>query len=60
MVALDLPAVLEAFRDRAAALGLDDRAQTLPDDFHKMEAPPACFDRIIADVLRLGLNIRRP
>lgn len=54
VVALDLPAVLEAFRHRAVALGLDNRAETLPGDFHKMEIPPACFDRVIvANVLHL-------
>ena len=54
LVALDLPDVLEAFRHRAVALGLDDRAETLPGDYYEVELPPACFDRvIIANVLHL-------
>ena len=54
LVVLDLPDVLEAFRHRAVALGLDDRAETLPGDYYEVELPPACFDRvIIANVLHL-------
>lgn len=54
VVALDLPAVLEAFRHRAVGLGLDDRAETLPGNYYEVELPPACFDRvIIANVLHL-------
>ena len=54
VVALDLTAVLEAFRHRAVTLGLDDRAETLPGDYYEVELPPACFDRvIIANVLHL-------
>lgn len=54
VVALDLPAVLGAFRHRAVTLGLDDRVETLPGDYYEVELPPACFDRvIIANVLHL-------
>ncbi len=50
---LDLPAVLEAFRARAAELGLADRIDTLPGDVHAMTIPRAYDLVIIANVLRI-------
>jgi SAM-dependent methyltransferase len=51
---LDLPAVLEHFTARARALGLGDRADTLPGDMHQVTIPRGAFDlAIIANVLRL-------
>jgi SAM-dependent methyltransferase len=51
---LDLPAVLENFRARAAALSLADRTHTIPSNMHEAEIPQGAFDLvIIANVLRL-------
>jgi 2-polyprenyl-3-methyl-5-hydroxy-6-metoxy-1,4-benzoquinol methylase len=51
---LDLPAVLENFKARAAALSLTDRAHTIPADMHESEIPAGAYDLvIIANVLRL-------
>lgn len=51
---LDLPAVLENFRERAAARGLTARTALLPGDMFAAEVPRAAFDLVvIANVLRL-------
>jgi SAM-dependent methyltransferase len=51
---LDLPAVLESFKARAAALSLAERVQTIPGEMHSAEIPSRAFDLvIIANVLRL-------
>lgn len=51
---MDLPAVLEQFRARASALGLDDRIDTIEGDMHKVPVPTGQWDLlIIANVLRL-------
>lgn len=50
---LDLPAVLEAFRARAAELGLADRIDTLPGDVHEIAIPRAFDLVVIANVLRI-------
>ena len=52
--ALDLPAVLPAFLQRAASLGIADRVETIAGDYHSTKLPAASFDRIIlANVLHL-------
>lgn len=50
---LDLPAVLEAFRGRAAELGVSDRTATLPGDVHAVAIPRAFDLVVIANVLRI-------
>jgi ubiquinone/menaquinone biosynthesis C-methylase UbiE len=51
---LDLPAVVEQFRTRAAALGLDDRIATIAGDMHTVALPDGPWDLvIIANVLRI-------
>jgi ubiquinone/menaquinone biosynthesis C-methylase UbiE len=51
---LDLPAVLEQFRARAATLGLADRVATIAGDMHTAPLPAGQWDlAIIANVLRL-------
>lgn len=50
---LDLPAVLEAFRARAAELGLADRIDTIPGDVHAVAIPRAFDLVVIANVLRI-------
>lgn len=51
---LDLPAVVEQFRARANALGLDDRVATIAGDMHTVTLPEGQWDlAIIANVLRL-------
>ena len=50
---LDLPAVLEAFRARAAELGVADRIATLPGDVHVIDIPRAFDLVVIANVLRI-------
>jgi ubiquinone/menaquinone biosynthesis C-methylase UbiE len=51
---LDLPAVVEQFRARAARMGLFDRTATIEGDMHTVPIPAAQFDlAIIANVLRL-------
>lgn len=50
---LDLPAVLEAFRTRAAEVGLADRIATLPGDVHEVAIPHAFDLVIVANVLRI-------
>jgi len=50
---LDLPAVLEAFRARAAELGVADRIATLPGDVHALDIPRAFDLVVIANVLRI-------
>jgi ubiquinone/menaquinone biosynthesis C-methylase UbiE len=51
---LDLPAVVEQFLTRAAALGLDDRVATITGDMHTVPLPDGHWDlAIIANVLRL-------
>jgi len=54
VTALDFPAVLKAFRQRAAEAGLLDRTDTIAGDFHAVEIPALRFDRILlANVLHL-------
>ena len=54
VTALDLPAVLPAFSDRARAQGLDNRVDTLAGDYHTVELPTATFERVVlANVLHL-------
>jgi hypothetical protein len=49
-----LPAVLEHFTARARALGLGERADTIPGDMHEATIPRGAFDlAIIANVIRL-------
>lgn len=56
---LDLPAVLESFKDRAATLKLADRTHTIPGDMHEAEIPARAFDLvIIANVLRIETPAR--
>jgi ubiquinone/menaquinone biosynthesis C-methylase UbiE len=51
---LDFPAVLDAFRQRARELGLEQRTSTLPGNMHEVEIPRGVFDLVIvANVLRL-------
>lgn len=50
---LDLPAVLEAFRARAADLGVADRIATIPGDVHALDIPRAFDLVVIANVLRI-------
>ncbi len=50
---LDLPAVLEAFRARAAELGFADRIDTIPGDVHEVAIPRAFDLVVIANVLRI-------
>jgi ubiquinone/menaquinone biosynthesis C-methylase UbiE len=51
---LDLPAVLDQFRARAAMLGLADRVATIAGDMHTVPLPAGQWDlAIIANVLRL-------
>jgi SAM-dependent methyltransferase len=50
---LDLPAVLEAFRARAAELGLADRIDTIAGDVHEIAIPRAFDLVVIANVLRI-------
>jgi ubiquinone/menaquinone biosynthesis C-methylase UbiE len=51
---LDLPAVLDQFKARAAALGLADRVATIPGDMHSVTLPEGQWDLvIIANVLRI-------
>jgi ubiquinone/menaquinone biosynthesis C-methylase UbiE len=51
---LDLPAVLEQFRARAATFGLTDRVTTIAGDMHTAPIPSGQWDlAIIANVLRL-------
>jgi SAM-dependent methyltransferase len=51
---LDLPAVVESFRERARSRGLAERIATIPGDMFAAEAPRAAFDLVvIANVLRL-------
>lgn len=50
---LDLPAVLEAFRVRAAELGVPDRIATIPGDIHALDIPRAFDLVVIANVLRI-------
>lgn len=54
VTALDLPEVLPRAAERAAALGLTARFDTLAGDFHAVELPSEVFDRIVlANVLHL-------
>ena len=54
IVAIDLPEVLDEFRDHAAARGLKDRVDTIAGDYHQVALPQAGFDRVIlANVLHL-------
>jgi len=52
---LDLPAVLDGFREFAAELGIADRVDTIAGDVHEMQLPaPGSFDLVIvANVLRI-------
>ena len=51
---LDLPAVLEQFRARAARLGLGSRVATIAGDMHSAPIPAGQWDlAVIANVLRL-------
>jgi SAM-dependent methyltransferase len=51
---LDLPGTAERFAERAAALGLADRASTLPGDFNAITAPAGtCAAVLFANVLHL-------
>ena len=51
---LDLPAVIDRFRDRAAALGISDRVTTIEGDMFTVTLPEEHWDlAIIANVLRL-------
>lgn len=50
----DFPAVLEAFKARAASLGLGDRVGTIPGNMHEVTLPKGAFDLVvICNVLRL-------
>ena len=50
----DLPAVLDSFTARAAALSLTARTRTLPGDMYTVDLPAGAFDLVvIANVLRL-------
>jgi ubiquinone/menaquinone biosynthesis C-methylase UbiE len=54
VTALDLPHVLERFHERAAALGVADRVDTIGESYHEVALPPARFDvAILANVLHL-------
>jgi len=54
LTALDLPAILPRARAHAEGLGLADRLDLLPGDFHTLELPRASFDRVIlANVVHL-------
>ena len=54
LLAVDLPAVLPACLERARSLGLSERVEPMPGDYHSIELPAASFDRIIlANVLHL-------
>jgi SAM-dependent methyltransferase len=54
VTAVDLPDVLPGFLDRAEALGLSRRVDTIAGDFHAVELPANGFDRIVlANVLHL-------
>lgn len=51
---LDLPAVLDAFEERASGLGFADRIATIPGDMHVASIPRSSFDlAVLANVLRL-------
>lgn len=50
---LDLPAVLESFRARAAEVGVANRTDTIPGDVHVVEIPRAFDLVVIANVLRI-------
>ena len=51
---LDFDEVLEAFKNRAADLGLSDRVHTIAGDVNELDLPRDKFDRVvIANVLRL-------
>jgi 2-polyprenyl-3-methyl-5-hydroxy-6-metoxy-1,4-benzoquinol methylase len=54
VTALDLPNVLPNFLRRAEQMGLADRADTLPGDYHSVEVPAGRYDLIIlANILHL-------
>ena len=54
VTALDLPGVVDRFRERAAEGGLGDRVATIVGDAFEVAAPRAAFDRVIvANVLHL-------
>jgi SAM-dependent methyltransferase len=54
VVALDLPGVLPAARERAALAELSSRFSELPGDYHELKLPERAFDRIVvANVLHL-------
>jgi ubiquinone/menaquinone biosynthesis C-methylase UbiE len=54
VTAVDLPAVLPRFRERAESLGLSARISTLAGSYFEVELPHAAFDRlIVANVLHL-------
>jgi cyclopropane fatty-acyl-phospholipid synthase-like methyltransferase len=54
VTALDLPAVLDRFRDRARSLGLADRISAIAGDYHEVDVPPAAYDRVVlANVVHL-------
>ena len=51
---VDLPGVLDRFRERAMALGIADRIATIEGDMHSVALPEGRWDlAIIANVLRL-------
>jgi cyclopropane fatty-acyl-phospholipid synthase-like methyltransferase len=54
VVGLDLPAVLERFRDRARRMGLEDRAEGVAADLHEAELAAGSYELVIAaNLLRL-------
>jgi ubiquinone/menaquinone biosynthesis C-methylase UbiE len=54
VTALDLPAVLPGFLDRAERLGLAERIEAIPGDCHSTELHAASVDRIVlANILHL-------
>jgi ubiquinone/menaquinone biosynthesis C-methylase UbiE len=56
---LDLPAVLDAFEERASGLGFGDRVATIAGDMHAASIPRSSFDlAVLANVLRLETKDR--
>jgi SAM-dependent methyltransferase len=54
VTAVDLPGVIPAFRARAERLGVGERVEVLPGDFHSVELPARGFERVVlANVLHL-------